>query len=305
MQSFTPTKTAVEARLRASLPPRLPDSHKGSYGNALLYCGSRTYTGAACLAAMGALRAGAGITHLLAPEEALAPVRIRLPEVVCHPIAPLGKEPASLAGADRLGGRRGAILIGCGLGRGTGSEAAAFCEALLSLLSKPGLPLVLDADALNMLADHAASPASFLSQAVRPVILTPHPTEFSRLSGLPVEEIQKNRACHATAFAGQSGCILLLKGHGTVIATPAGEATVNPSGSPALAKGGSGDVLAGVITGLIAGGMAPAEAALAGAYLHGLAGERLAARDSAYGLLPSDLPAAIAGELCRITSDDQ
>lgn len=300
----TPTKREAEARIRAALPARERESHKGSYGNALLYCGSAAYTGAATLAAMGALRTGAGITHLLAPEEALLPVRIRLPEVVCHPIAGLTAQPHVLSASDKLGGARGCILIGCGIGCGNGSESAAFCEALANLLATPGLPLVLDADALNMLATDPRGACAILALAKRPCVLTPHPAEFSRLTGLPVAEIQADRLRVAAAFAKESGCTLLLKGHGTVIAAPDGSLTVNPSGTPALAKGGSGDVLAGLITGLIAGGMAATEAAVCGAYLHGLAGERLEAQDSPYGLLPSELPAAVARELARVCREN-
>lgn len=351
----TPTKQEAEARICAALPPRVAESHKGSYGNALLFCGSRAYTGAASLAAMGAARAGAGITHLAAPEEALLPVRIRLPEVVCHPIAGLTEEPASLSTADKTVGARGAILIGCGIGQGDGSATAAFCEALAALLAAPGVPVVLDADALNMLSgarcaistprhgdrptpappsggDRPApscasggysSPAplsgapgaaqqalplmpcavqEILSAARRPVVLTPHPAEFARLCGLSTEEVQADRVAHATAFARATGAILLLKGNKTVLALPDGSYTVNPSGSAALAKGGTGDVLAGVLVGLLAGGMAPAEAAFAAAYLHGAAGETLAAQVSPYGVLPSELPAAIAREIARLLS---
>lgn len=302
MQATTPSYREAEARVLASLPLRPSESHKGSYGNALLYCGSTAYTGAAMLAAMGALRAGAGITHLAAPEVALLPVRIRLPEVVCHPIAGVNEQPAVLAAADQTVGARGCILIGCGIGRGNGSQAAAFREALSSLLVTRGVPIVLDADALNMISTDPCATKALLASAARPLVLTPHPAEFARLTGLSVTEVQANRHDLAAAFAKEAGVTLLLKGRGTVVAAQDGSCTVNPSGSPALAKGGSGDVLAGVITGLIAGGMPPTEAAFAAAFLHGAAGEWLERQDSPYGLLPSDLPAAIAREMQRLTS---
>lgn len=298
--SASPTTMEAEARIRAALPIRLPNSHKGTYGNALLYCGSAAYTGAAMLAAMGALHVGAGITHLAAPEEVLLPIRIRLPEVVCHPTAALIEAPGELTRADKLAGSRGAILLGCGIGRGSASQAAAFCEALSALLAYPGVPVVLDADALNMLAGDPCVTCDLLAAAKRPVLLTPHPMEFSRLSGLSIEQIQRDRTACARAFAQKARVTLLLKGHGTVIASASGRCTVNPSGSSALAKGGSGDVLAGVITGLLAGGMQPEEAAFAGAYLHGAAAEILERQNSAYGVLPSSLPAAIAREICRL-----
>lgn len=298
-----PSRCEAEERIRCFLPPREQESHKGTHGNALLCCGSPRYTGAAMLSAMGALRAGAGITHLLSAEAALLPVRIRLPEVVCHPVPGVTESPRVLATADRIASPRGAILIGCGIGLGNGSETAAFCEALAALLAVAGAPVVLDADALNMLSADPRGAAHVLAAARRPVVLTPHPTEFSRLTGLPVSDIQADRTGKASAFAKAAGVTLLLKGHGTVIATADGHCTVNPSGTPALAKGGSGDVLAGVLVSLLACGMPAPEAAFAAAYLHGAAGERLATRDSLYGLLPSELPGAIAGELCRLTSN--
>lgn len=302
-KAIIPTRKEAEERVRAALPPRGAEGHKGSFGNALLYCGSPTYTGAALLAAMGALRAGAGITHLAAPEEVLLPVRIRLPEVVCHPIPCLTREPAPLAAADDLVGRRGALLVGCGLGRGDAAASAAFCRALGDLLAREGGPVVLDADALNMVAT-LPSPAAFLAAARRPLALTPHPVEFARLTGLDVAAIQADRVGCAAAFAARAGVVLLLKGQGTVVAAPDGEVLVNPSGSSALSKGGSGDVLAGVLVSLLACGMAPKEAAFAAAYLHGAAGDRLALRDSLYGVTPSDLPAAIAAALSRIVAGD-
>lgn len=295
-----PTRKEAEERLIAALPPRSNEGHKGSFGNALLYCGSPTYTGAALLAAMGALRAGAGITHLAAPEEVLLPVRIRLPEVICHPIPCLAQEPDALAAADDWVGRRGAILVGCGISRGDEVKSAAFCHALGELLAREGCPVVLDADALNMLST-SPNRTALLAGARRPLVLTPHPVEFARLTGLAVEDIQADRLGCAATFVKETEAVLLLKGHGTVVAAPDGSLTVNPTGSSALAKGGSGDVLAGVLVSLLACGMAPKEAAFAAAYLHGMAGDRLALRTSSYGVTPSDLPAAIAAELAHLS----
>ncbi len=300
------TPAAAAAWVKSMLPARAPDGHKGCYGNALLYCGSPAYTGAACLAAMGAMRGGAGITHLAAPESVLLPVRIRLPEVVCHPIKPLTEAPGTLAGADRLAGARGCILIGCGLGMGDGSTAAAFCEALDTLLAQQGVPVVLDADALNLMACATPDPDALctrLAAAVRPLVITPHPAEFARLAGTKVATVQADRSNMALTFAEKSHATVLLKGQGTVVADPDGSLLVNSSGTPALAKGGTGDVLAGLVTGLIAGGMSPFAAAFAGAYLHGRGGERLAARDSVYGLSPSELPAAIAREMQHLLAE--
>lgn len=284
---------AIENGIRATLPPRPTDGHKGTFGRALLLSGSTTYTGAALLASEGAFRMGAGLVYLYAPEEVLTLTRIRLPEVICRPFDTPIAALASVATEDG----KGAVLVGPGLGRG---DAAEFGAALGALLAAPGMPCVLDADALNMLAALPDRGVSVLRAAVRAVVLTPHPLEFARLTGKTVEEIQNNRKETAAAYAKENRVILILKGANSVIASPEGEISVNPSGSTALAKGGSGDVLAGMLTGLLAQGMNPYAAACAAAYLHGLAGERLAEELSDYGTLPSDLPRAAARELKRI-----
>lgn len=289
-------RTETEQFIRAALPPRPTDGHKGTFGSALLLCGSETYTGAALLACEGAFRMGAGLVYLYAPQAALSPVRVRLPEVICREFAAPAAALASLSAADG----KGAVLVGPGLGKG---DAAEFAAALGTLLSRPGMPCVLDADALNMLATLPDRGASLLCGANREVLLTPHPMEFSRLTGKRVEEIQANREEYAAAYAKENRVTLILKGAGTVIASPAGEIAVNPSGSTALAKGGSGDVLAGMLTGLLAQGMPPFAAARTAAYLHGIAGERLSEDLSDYGTLPSDLPRTAAKELARILAE--
>ena len=258
LYGFFPYPTRTEARngIRAALPPRKQDSHKGEHGRAALACGSPLYAGAATLAAEGALRMGAGFTYLYSVSEAVAAARARLPEVICREM-----------------------------------PAAAF-------LSGEGGAVGLDADALNLLSRHGAR--DILRGARRAVILTPHEMEFSRLSGLSLAEIKADRVGTACRFACDTGTTVLLKGAGSVIARADGSCSVCPSGSPALSKGGTGDVLAGMLVGLLAQGVAPADAAFISAYLHGEAGEVLADRYSERGILPSELPAEAASILCDI-----
>lgn len=286
----------TEALIRACLPPRKKDGHKGTYGRAHLLCGSETYTGAAHLAAGGAVRMGAGLVFLHAPEAALTPVRATLPEVICRRTLPLAENPAVIAEIAAQE-REGAFLIGPGLGRG---EAGAFSHALTLLLSGTGGAALLDADALNTLALLHDRGVAVLRSSRRPLVLTPHPLEFSRLTGKTVSEIMAARESIAAAYARENRVTLILKGSGSVIADRNGRVTVNESGTPALAKGGSGDVLAGMIVGLLAQGVPPYKAARIGAYLHGRAGERLAARYSEYGILPSELAATAAEVLADI-----
>lgn len=291
-----------ERRIRRVLPARARDTNKGDFGTAVLLCGSRAYPGAALLAAEGALRMGAGLTFLYAPEEVLGAARVRLPELICRAAGEMASDPAGVLSSVVPPRGRGALLIGCGIGQGDGSTVAAeaFGTALAALLRQEGAPVILDADALNLIARGAGAGRVFGAGLRRAVILTPHPLEFSRLTGESVAAIQGEREAAAARAAAAWGVTVVLKGQGTAVATPDGGVTVNPSGSPALAKGGTGDVLAGMLCGILAQGKDPGDAARAAVYLHGLAGERLAVRDSEYGVLPSALPGAAAAALAEI-----
>ncbi len=266
----------TESYVKAHLPVRTANSHKGTYGRVLLLCGSGNMRGAAALAVLGALRMGAGLVTLASSREVIDALSAALYEALW-----LDREtPDLLERSDAMQ----AIGIGCGMGQTEHTR-----QLVTALLSRAGAPLVIDADGINVLHGRTR----LLREAARSVILTPHPLEFSRLCGLPVEAIQSNREGIAKDFAAKYGVTLLLKGHGTVITD--GENTfVNPTGSSALAKGGSGDVLCGMLCALLAQGASPLDAAVIAAYLHGEAGQRLAAEYSEYGVLPSDLPAAAA-----------
>ena len=244
---------------------------------------------------------GVGLTYLYTTREAAVAARARLPELIIAETT-----TAAAAGEDvrrLLLSAEGAILIGPGIGQMDGDgrpvDPTHFCELLVALLSHTGGAVVLDADALNLLSRGTPDPAALLSRTKRNVLITPHPTEFARLTGKK-PAMTEERIAAAQDLAEKSRATVILKGAGTVIASPDGCATVNPSGSSALSKGGTGDVLAGMLTALLAMGMPPYDAACAAVYLHGAAGDALATTLSEYGVLPSELPAAAARELARI-----
>ena len=258
------------------LPDRAADAHKGDFGKILLLCGSKGYTGAAYLAAMGALRSGAGLVFLGVPESIYAIEAIKLNEAI---VFSLPEEDEKLSAdavpaiLERLP-KMDAVLIGPGLGQSNG-----VLQVVKAILEQTDCPVVLDADGINLIAAHK----DIVRGRTAPTILTPHAGEFGRLGGNPEE-----RTVAAEAMAKDLGCILLLKGHHTVI-TDGGTTYINTTGNPGMAVGGSGDMLAGIITALLGQGIAPLEAAACGAWLHGAAGDICAAEIGQYGMLPTDM----------------
>lgn len=259
------------------LPDRDPGSHKGNFGKILLLCGSRGYTGAAALAAMGALRSGAGLVYLGVPESIYAIEAVKLTEPVVFPL-PDDQGMFSLDALEPVRTRLNsmdAVLIGPGIGRSAGTTAL----TELVLKEFPG-PVILDADGINVMAAHK----HILRERTGPLILTPHDGEFARLADWPGE----NRNSAAIDLARELGAIVLLKGHRTVI-TDGDTVYVNQTGNPGMAVGGSGDVLSGIIVSLCGQGIDPLQAAACGAWLHGAAGDLCAEQIGQYGMLPSDM----------------
>lgn len=259
------------------LPDRNPMAHKGNFGKILLLCGSRGYTGAAALAAMGALRSGAGLVYLGVPESIYAIEAVKLNEPVVFPL-PEEKGMLSVEALDRITEmlpQMDAVLMGCGMG--CSKDTFAVVETVLKSYSGP---VVLDADGINVLSGHI----NVLRGRTGTTVVTPHVVEFQRLGGVLTE----NRLESAKSFAKQSNVIVLLKGHDTVI-TDGNRTYINPTGNPGMAVGGSGDVLAGMITALIGQGIAPLEAAACGAWLHGATGDICAKEKGQYGMIPSDM----------------
>ncbi len=273
------------------LPMRQPDSHKGSYGSVLAVAGSARYRGAAQLAVEGALRTGAGIVTLASVEPVIRAAAARLPECCLLPCQENGGGLEAGISADDapriiLAAKAHTVLLfGPGLGNTADTRAL-----LQRVLSQAACATVLDADGLNaaaaLLADGEALPRPLQD---RPLILTPHPGEMARLTGLAREQIAADRKGIALHYAALWNCVLVLKGNRTVIAAPDGRAWVNTTGGPGLARGGSGDVLAGMTAGLLACGLEAAEAAACAVWLHGAAADRTAARLGQYGMLPHDI----------------
>ena len=263
---------------------RAADGHKGIYGKVLVVGGSRGMTGAAVLAGTAALRAGAGLVQVACPESVLPVVAAGNPCYTTFGIRQTadGAYPDDAAG-DVIGWARAADALAIGPGFGHAAGAAALVRAVVRGL--PDTPTVIDADGLNALApfteEFAARPAPF--------VLTPHPGEFARLSGLTTAAIQADRAAAAVAFAARTGTVLLLKGAATVV-TDGKRVYRNTTGNPGMATGGSGDVLTGVVAALLGQGFAPFDAAVLGAWVHGRAGDLAAAALGQIALTSADLP---------------
>ena len=263
------------------LPDRNPWGHKGNFGKLLLLCGSRGYTGAAFFAAMGALRAGAGLVFLGVPESIYGIEAVKLNEPVIFPLPDAGGRLSADAVPEILSRlpRMDAVLVGPGLGQSEGTLAV-----VRAVLENAQCPVVVDADGINVLSAHR----DLLRGRKSPTILTPHDGEFARLGGI----IGEDRMAAAAALADDLGCVVLLKGHETCV-TDGTDGYINPTGNSGMAVGGSGDVLAGVITALLGAGLPPLEAAACGAWLHGAAGDRCAAELGQYGMLPTDMLSAL------------
>lgn len=262
-----------------SLPKRNPTAHKGDFGRVLLICGSKQYTGAAYFAAEAAVNTGSGLVFLAVPSN----IRPILAAKLNEPI---------LVSRHTKSNRFDATLFGCGAGLSHDS-----LRILKRELSQTGSPLVLDADAITLMARHGLSAKG----AKREIVLTPHEGEFKRL----VPDFSSDRREEfASLFAKENGCILVLKGHRTITATPDGEVFINTSGNPGMAKGGCGDVLAGIITSLIGQGIPPKEAAYIGVWLHGTAGDMACEMFGEYSMTPTDMLDSLKSTICEVSRSD-
>ena len=295
-----PTQWMTHAAAVDLLPARPLNSHKGTFGHLLIVAGSRNFVGAAALAAMAAHRVGAGLVTLATPESVYPIVAAKLTETIHLPLPEDTDGRIALSAADLINERIGAysaLAIGCGMGLSPGTTA--FTEHLLlngsrhSQLSprhsgesrNPALPTVIDADGLNNLARCDNWPARLSADAV----LTPHPGEMATLTGQPTAAVQAGRMAVAKASATQWNQTLLLKGAHSIVASPDGRQCILPFANPALAAGGTGDVLTGIIGGLLAQGLPPYDAARLGGYLHGTAGDEVRRADGDTGIVASDL----------------
>jgi len=273
--------------LAALLPPRPTDGHKYRFGTVLVVAGSRAYGGAAALAGLGALRSGAGLVAVAAPAPLETALRATLPEALvtalpatpAGTIAPLGREEA-----ERLLARRHAVAVGPGLGDDPSTDAWA-----VEFLAGLALPAVVDADALSACARLGREPRF----GGREVVITPHAGELARLAGVRPADVERRRLELAPELARRWNAVLLLKGSPSVVATPDGALAINGSGHDALAHGGTGDVLTGLVGGLLAQGCPARDAAVLGAWLHGRAGEIAAAGRSRRAVLAREVADAL------------
>jgi hydroxyethylthiazole kinase-like uncharacterized protein yjeF len=265
------------------LPDRPRDAHKGTFGTAVVLAGSLGFTGAAYLAATAAARTGSGLVRLLVADTIYPILAAKCTEVMATPVQEVAPGAVGHAAYDivlRHLATAEAGVIGPGLGRDRSTW-----RLVLDLLQHVSCPLVVDADALNALADAPRSKTKLGKNRV----LTPHPGEMARLTGKTVEAIAADRAGAARKAAKEWGAVVVLKGARTVVAHPDGRSSEDPHEVPALATGGTGDVLSGIIGGLLAQGSPPYEAAVTGVYIHAAAGRRLSQRLGESGLLASDL----------------
>ena len=266
-----------QEKVLSLLPDRHPWGHKGTFGKVLLLCGSKGYTGAAYLAAMGALRSGAGLTFLGVPESIYEIEAVKLNEPVVFPL-PEEHGRLSIFSVSEIEKRlpqMDAVLVGCGMGQSGGTLAV-----VKAVLEQAKCPVVVDADGINVLREHK----DVLRGRTYPTILTPHEGEYLRFGGT----LGEDRMASAAYFSKEWNCILLLKGHRTCI-TDGKMGYINETGNPGMAVGGSGDLLAGMIVSLLGQGLPPLEAAACGAWIHGAAGDLCAEEIGQYGMLPTDM----------------
>ena len=286
------------AGIRSMLPARNRSDHKGVFGHAGIIAGSVGKTGAAALAAMGALRSGAGLVTVASPRSLNDVLEAKLLEAMTFPVPEtesraLSKEaltPLLTFAADKT-----AIAIGPGLG--THPETQTLVHELLASVSRP---IVLDADGINAVAGHR----ELLGRAQAPLVLTPHPGEMARLLGCSTTDVQRDRLGVAARLAQEKKICVVLKGAGTVIAGPDGRLAVNSTGNPGMATAGTGDVLTGMLTGLLAQGLPPWEAACAGVFLHGLAGDLAASDQGEMGLIAGDVLRAIPRAIHHVLTNE-
>ncbi|MBQ8850077.1 MAG: NAD(P)H-hydrate dehydratase [Clostridia bacterium] len=268
----------------AMMPPRFAESNKGDYGRLLCVCGSVGMCGAAYLSALAAYRTGAGLVRILTPKENLIPLQTSLPEAI---VSVYDGESSDLTAISEAVEWADAIVIGCGLGRSYASG-----KVLGTVLREATAPVVIDADALNIISESAA-----LKKYMSGNIITPHLLEMSRLCGLSVTDINSDRESTAYGFAKATGAVCVLKSHRTCVSDGSERIYVNTSGNNGMSTAGSGDVLAGIIGGILAqnkrGSITLTDAASLGVYLHGIAGDIAAESLGEYSLMARDIIASI------------
>ncbi|MFC1516043.1 NAD(P)H-hydrate dehydratase [Thermodesulfobacteriota bacterium] len=280
--------------IRDHFPPRSPDAHKGSTGHLLVIAGATGKTGAASMTAMSALRAGAGLVTLGIPERLNTVLESQVVEAMTHPLPETKNGMLSATSFDiimELLSDKRCLAIGPGIGVSDDTRTL-----MQRIVQESTTSMVIDADGLNCLADHT----EMLKNRKAPIILTPHPGEMARLMGTTSRQVQKDRITCAREFAKNLDVHVVLKGARTVIAHPDGNVFVNPTGNAGMASGGMGDVLTGIIAGLIAQDFPPESASQAGVYLHGAAADALAETVGPFGFLATEVMSALPEQIRKL-----
>ena len=270
--------------IKEMLPKREKESHKGTYGRVGIIAGSLGMTGAAYLATMAALRSGSGLVYTIVPESLCQILSSKLIEAIIKPIEDEGKGHFTQKGLKKVKQIINALdILVLGPGIGVDEDRIGFVSEIL--LNYEG-PIVLDADGLNCISQ---GKQELLLERKGATIITPHPGELSRLIGVSIKEIQKNRLEYSKEVSNKYNIITVLKGANTIVSNPKGEVFINPTGNPGMATAGSGDVLAGMIASFVGQGIMPYEACILGVYCHGLAGDLAKLDKGEYGMIASDI----------------
>ena len=282
-------------RMRELVPARAADSHKGDFGRVLVIAGSFGRTGAAHLAALGALRSGAGLVTIATPRSCVAAIASMMPEYMTEPLDETSVGSIDFSAADRvLDLKADIICIGPGLGQD--ASTAAFVHAIVE---RAGVPIVVDADGLNAFS---GDPGRLMGRDGVDVIITPHPGEMARLLNVSIEQVQSDRLEHAREFASSHRCHVILKGHRTIIAGPEGRSFVNLTGNAGMATGGTGDLLTGMIGAWFAQLLDAEAACKLAVYLHGTAGDLAEADEGEIALLPTDIADRLGDAVLELTA---
>lgn len=285
--------SAEQSEIARFFKPRRPESHKGDFGRLLSVCGSRNMHGAAVMAAQAAVNSGVGLITCVFPEAAYPAIAGKLTEPLTVPMLSTADGFLSARNSQNIvemAKNSDAVLLGCGLG--FNEDTVKIVNDVLLNVKKP---IILDADGINAVSVNI----NILKETSAPLILTPHPGEMSRLTGLSVEEIMKDRVKSAKDFAREYNCIVVLKGANTVVAGPAGSVYINRTGNAGMATGGSGDVLAGIISSFVCQSMSLQSATIAGVYVHGLCGDIVRSKCSMHGVTPTRM----INELAEVLSN--
>jgi ADP-dependent NAD(P)H-hydrate dehydratase / NAD(P)H-hydrate epimerase len=289
-----------EGSVRPLLQPRDQRAHKGSFGHCLVIAGSTGKTGAAAMAANSAVRGGAGLVTLACPASLNGILEVKTTEAMTAPVADGGR---GWLGDDSLpdicAALKGRTAVALGPGLGWNRDTSVLIQALVPMVQ---VPLVVDADALNVLS---GKPELLRRKKTAAMVLTPHPGEMARLAHIPLAEIEADRLGTAASFAEKFGVYLILKGAGTIVAAPDGRMAINSSGNPGMASGGMGDVLTGLLVALLAQGYEPFTACCIGVFVHGLAGDLVAREKGQLGLSAVDVQEMLPYAFRRLAQINQ